>query len=66
MTGDNLISEGQKSDYVNPWLVVQSMSFKQSMKVFEQFGMSPAARTRIAIQPQDDLFGNGDKAKAYF
>ena len=55
--GDQMISSGEKGNYVNPWLVVQSMSFKQAMKVFEQFGMSPAARTRIAIQPQGELFG---------
>lgn len=64
--GDNLVKckhtvdeEGKPvevGEHVNPWLIVQSMSFKQSMKVFEQFGMSPAARTRIAIQPQGDLF----------
>lgn len=54
-------------EHVNPWLIVQSMSFKQAMAVFQQFGMSPAARTRIAVNPQGDLFGNGnDKAAAYF
>lgn len=49
-------------------LIAQSMYFKQAMAVFQQFGMSPAARTRIAIQPQGDLFGNEkpDPAKAYF
>lgn len=49
-------------------LIAQSMYFKQAMTVFQQFGMSPAARTRIAIQPQGDLFGNEkpDPAKAYF
>lgn len=53
-------------EHVNPWLIVQSMSFKQAMKVFEQFGMSPAARTRIAIQPQGDLFGKDQKGSQYF
>lgn len=65
-SGDQMISAGLTGKYVNPWLVVQSMSFKQSMKVFEQFGMSPAARTRIAIQPQGDLFGDTTKGKNYF
>ncbi len=46
-------------EYLNPWLIVQSMSFKQAMAIFQQFGMSPAARTRIAINPQGDLFGDG-------
>ena len=47
-------------EHINPWLFVQSMAFKQASNVFQQFGMSPAARTRIAINPQGDLFGNGD------
>lgn len=54
-------------EHVNPWLIVQSMSFKQAMAVFQQFGMSPSARTRISVNPQGDLFGNGNnKAAAYF
>ena len=50
---------------MNPWAMVQSMTFKQAMAVLERFGMTPAARTRIAIQPQGDLFDDqpGQKAK---
>ena len=50
---------------VNTWYIVQSMAFKQAMAVFQQFGMSPAARTRIAINPQGDLFDNGNKVASY-
>lgn len=57
-------------EHINPWMLVQSMTFKQAMVVFQQFGMSPAARTRIAINPQGDLFGNNgnqeNKAAKYF
>lgn len=56
-------------EHINPWMLVQSMTFKQAMAVFQQFGMSPAARTRIAIQPQGDLFGHDNqenKAAKYF
>lgn len=49
---------------VNPWLIVQSMSFKQAMAVFREFGMSPAARTRIAVQPQLDLFDGQKKGSS--
>lgn len=43
------------------------MAFKQAMAVFQQFGMSPAARTRIAVNPQGDLFNeNGKKGTDYF
>lgn len=57
----------ESGEHINPWQFVQSMSFKQAMAVFERFGMSPAARTKIAIQPQEGLFGNGaDPASKYF
>lgn len=57
-----------KAATLNQWMVAQSMAFKQAMAVFQQFGMSPAARTRIAVQPQGDLFaGNGkEAASTYF
>jgi len=55
------VAAESKGDSINPWLVVQSMSFKQAMTVLREFGMSPAARTRIAIQPQGNLFPDGDK-----
>lgn len=70
--GDRLVIEGEliadaaspdgikaKGDQLNTWLIVQSMSFKQAMAVLREFGMSPSARSRVAINPQDDLFGNG-------
>ncbi|MBY0499307.1 MAG: phage terminase small subunit P27 family [Nitrosomonas sp.] len=52
-------SIGSEEEKKDKWMAttIQSMSFKQAMAVMQQFGMSPAARTRIAIQPQGDLFG---------
>jgi P27 family predicted phage terminase small subunit len=53
--------EGQPvyaGEHINPWALVQSMTFKQAMLVFDKFGMTPQARTRIALQPQGDLFGS--------
>ncbi len=47
-------------EHINPWMMVQSMTFKQAMGIFQQFGMSPAARTRISVNPQGDLFGNSE------
>lgn len=50
------------------WSVQQSMAYKQASAFFDKFGGSPAARTRIALQPQMDLFGRGenDKETKYF
>lgn len=53
-----------KGEHMSPWLIIQSMSFKQAMAVFQQFGMSPAARTRIAVNPQGELFGDEQKTGA--
>lgn len=57
----NVVSAGE---HINPWAMVQSMTFKQAMIVFEKFGMTPQARTRIAVQPQGDLFGDQGQGKA--
>ena len=65
--GDDLVVEGPKGGYyVNQWMVAQSMAFKQAMGVFEKFGMSPAARTRIAVNPQGDLFGKAENGADRF
>lgn len=58
----------ETGECLNPWLIVQSMAFKQSNALFQQFGMTPAARTRIAIQPQGDLFDGAspNKSASYF
>jgi P27 family predicted phage terminase small subunit len=54
----------ERGHHVNPWLVAQSMSFKQAMAVLAQFGMSPAARSRVVADPENE---NGkNKAASYF
>lgn len=55
-TGDEPLADGTSS--LNPWMIVQSMSFKQATAMLREFGMSPAARSRVLIQPQTDLFKN--------
>jgi P27 family predicted phage terminase small subunit len=49
---------------INPWLIVQSMAFKQAATILREFGATPAARSRVAINPQGSLFT--DPAAAYF
>lgn len=54
---------------LNPWVIVQSMAFKQATACMREFGMSPAARSRVMIDPQLGLFGNAggeEKSSAYF
>jgi len=66
-TGEPVLDENDRpvmaGEHINPWAMVQSMTFKQAMAVLERFGMTPAARTRIAVQPQGDLFDD-NKGKA--
>jgi P27 family predicted phage terminase small subunit len=49
---------------LNPWLLVQSMAFKQAAAVLREFGATPAARSRVAVNPQGELFK--DPAQSYF
>lgn len=67
--GDSLVLTGKNGDYTNPLLNQQSMYLKQIMILYREFGKTPAARTRIALNPQGDLFNeeeNPSQAKKYF
>jgi P27 family predicted phage terminase small subunit len=59
-----VLDEIGNNQSIGYWEMIKSMSFKQAMGALQQFGMSPAARTRIAIQPQGDLFDSA--AGEYF
>jgi P27 family predicted phage terminase small subunit len=50
---------------LNPWLIVQSMSFKQATAMLREFGMTPAARSRLLIDPQLGLFGDAGGKETY-
>ena len=63
---EGMVLAGENGKYTSPWMIIQSMSFKQAMTIFQQFGMSPAARTRIAVNPQGDLFGSDKTGGDYF
>ena len=49
-------SDKTGGDVLSQWKIVQSMSIKQVMSIAREFGMTPAARTKIAIQPIGSLF----------
>jgi P27 family predicted phage terminase small subunit len=52
------------NEFMNPLASYQSMMGGLANKLAVQFGGTPAARSRIAIQPQGDLFG-GDPLGQY-
>jgi P27 family predicted phage terminase small subunit len=41
---------------MSPWLIIQSMTFKQGMAALREWGATPAARSRVMVDPQQDLF----------
>ena len=54
-------SEKTGGEVLSQWKIVQSMSLKQVMMIAREFGMTPAARTKIQVQPQGELdFGDGE------
>lgn len=50
----------------SPWLIIQSMAFKQAFVGLSRFGMTPADRARVIVNPQTDLFAQDEKAARYF
>lgn len=55
---------------LSPWAIVKSMSEKSALAIMAKFGMTPADRTRVLINPQGSLFEDGqapqNKANGYF
>lgn len=54
----DFIRYGEKGQSLNQLMVAQSMAFKQANAIMQQFGMTPAARSRVVVNSQGDLFGN--------
>lgn len=51
---------------LSPWMILQSMSFKQGLAALREWGATPAARSRVMVDPQHQLFGKaGDPFAAY-
>ncbi len=62
----DFIRNGEKGQSLNQMMVAQSMAFKQANAIMQQFGMTPAARSRVVVNSQGDLFGNEGPSKNYF
>lgn len=56
--GDKFIARNAETGSLSPspWLIVQSMAFKRAKVLCDSFGMSPAARARVVVNPQGALF----------
>lgn len=51
---------------LSPWVLLQSMSHKQAMATLREWGATPAARSRVVIDPQADLFANEPQGAGRF
>jgi len=49
-----VLEGGQGGLYQNPWLHVANRSWEQLRKVLVEFGLSPSARERLHVEPDDE------------
>lgn len=61
--GDKYIARNAETGSLSPspWLIIQSMAFKRAKVLCDAFGMSPAARARVVVNPQGALFPTGEQ-----
>ena len=66
-TGGMVVMTSNGNEIQSPWLSIANKAIEQMVKLAAEFGMTPAARTRIKAQPKDEtsladlLFGGGDE-----
>jgi len=64
--GDGMIVKSPSGYPIqNPYLAIANRAMEDCYKYLQQFGLSPAARTRVTPGAQGDLFKN-DPSEAYF
>lgn len=52
---DGPVLVGEKGGkYLNPWQNIASNHFKNMVKLMQEFGLTPASRSRIEAQPEDE------------
>ena len=52
--GPVLYSVKTGAAYLNPWQGIASNHFKNMVKLMQEFGLTPASRSRIDAQPEDE------------
>ena len=53
---DFVVTSAKGSEMISQWLVAQQMSARRADTMMSSFGMTPAARSKLMINPQGDLF----------
>jgi P27 family predicted phage terminase small subunit len=65
--GDNFTTTSAKgSQMLDQLLVAQQACAKRCETLMGRFGMDPASRSRVMVNPQGDLFGQPPSGKARF
>lgn len=63
--GDGLLVKAPSGYPIqNPYLAIANRAMEDCHKYLQQFGLSPAARTRVTVSLQGDLFGNEEANKS--
>ena len=53
---DFVVKSGKGSEMISQWMVAAQMASKRAEGFMGKFGMDPASRTRLMVQPQGELF----------
>lgn len=48
---------------IGVWLQISNRMVELMHKMMAEFGMTPSARVRVDVNPQMDMFGNGEKTE---
>lgn len=65
--GDDFVTQSAKgSEMISQWLVAKQMSSKRAEAFMGKFGMDPASRSRVMVNPQPGLFDQPDGPGRFF
>lgn len=65
--GDGLLVKAPSGYPIqNPYLAIANRAMEDCHKYLQQFGLSPAARTRVTVSLQGDLFGHDEAKKSTY
>jgi P27 family predicted phage terminase small subunit len=62
---DFVVTSAKGSEMVSQWLVAKQMAAKRAEALMSRFGMDPAARARLMINPQTDLFDDAGAGRFF-
>lgn len=62
--GDAFVGHSPKTgaQMLSQWLVAGSVASKRAEIFMTRFGMDPVSRSRVMVNPQEDMFGGGGSA----